>query len=415
MKKLNLLAAVVIVLSLILAGCGGPAGPTEVKMGALVPLTGALSEFGEGFRKAGDLAVAQLEEAGVAIDFVYADTETSAMPGVDAARNLVDVENVVALIGAASSGVTMPIAESVSIPSEVPQISNASTNPLMSNLPSDEGKDFLFRTCPSDALQGVVLGKLAADEGYQTASVLYVNNPYGEGLAEVFQEAFEAQGGQVLSLVPHDETPAPTYVTELNQVMDGEPDVMVALGYPGQATVYLKEFFEAGYNETTDLLFVDGTKSTEMPAELGADLLAGYFGTAPGTVGGEPLEIFQADYEAEYGELPPLPFMSNFYDAVIVAGLAAAACDAKDMDITPTCVRDHLREVGNPPGETITPGVESLTNAIELLNDGQAINYEGAAGAVDFDENGDVVTPIEVWKYVAEEPYIESVRMEEVE
>jgi ABC-type branched-subunit amino acid transport system substrate-binding protein len=285
----------------------------------------------------------------------------------------------------------------------------------MTVLPADEGKDFLFRTCPSDALQGVVLGKMAADQGYGTVSVLYVNNPYGEGLAEVFKESFEGRGGTVTAMVPHDESPAPTYVSELKKVMEGEPDAMVALSYPGHATVYLKEFFEAGYNETTDLLFVDGTKSVEMPEALGADLLAGFFGTAPGTVGGEALDIFESDYEAEYGELPPLPFMSNFYDAVAVAGLAAAACDAQGMDVTPICVRDMLREVGNPPGETITPGVESFKKALDLLKKGEAINYEGAAGAVDFDENGDVVTPIEVWKYIAEEPYIESVRMEEVE
>jgi hypothetical protein len=37
--------------------------------------------------------------------------------------------------------------------------------------------------------------------------------------------------------------------------------------------------------------------------------------------------------------------------------------------------------------------------AFDLLDKGKKINYEGAAGSVDFDENGDVVTPIEVWKY----------------
>ncbi|MFU8771675.1 MAG: ABC transporter substrate-binding protein, partial [Anaerolineales bacterium] len=209
-----------------------------------------------------------------------------------------------------------------------------------------------------------------------------------------------------------DESPAPTYVSELRRIMDANPDVVVALGYPGQATVYLKEFFEAGYNQTADLLFVDGTKSVEMPAALGAENLAGYFGTAPGTVGGLALEIFERDYEAKYGDLPPLPFMSNFYDAVFVAGLAAAACEAKGEEITPICIRDNLRFVANPPGEEIYPGVDGIKRALELLEDGQDINYEGAAGSVDFDENGDVVTPIEVWRYTAQEPYIESVRME---
>jgi ABC-type branched-subunit amino acid transport system substrate-binding protein len=415
MKAMRILSLLVVMslFSGVLAGCG-PAGPTKVKMGALLPLTGALSEFGGSFRNAGDLAVKHLEEAGVSLELVYGDTETSAMPGVDAARNLVDVEKAVALIGAASSGVTMPIAQSVSIPSEVPQISNASTNPLMTNLPADEGKDFLFRTCPSDARQGVVLGNMAADEGYGTVSVLYVNNPYGEGLAEVFTETFEGRGGTVPAMVPHDEEPAPTYVAELEKVLADEPDAMVALAYPGQATVYLKEFFEAGYDAATDLLFVDGTKSADMPVEIGVDLMAGYFGTAPGSKGGEPLEKFTEAFEAEYGELKPLPFTTNFYDAVVVAALAAAKCDADGVDVTPINVRDRLRDVANPPGEVVMPGAEGIKKAVELIKDGKDVNYEGAAGAVDFDENGDVVTPIEVWKYIAEDPYIESVRMEEV-
>ncbi len=387
----------------------------EVRLGGLIPETGALSEFGAGFRRSGDLAVNDLAAAGLPVRLIYGDTETSAMPGVDAASRLIDVEGVVALVGAASSGVTIPIAESVSIPKEVPQISNASTSPLITDLPADEGNDFLFRTCASDALQGIVLGQLAWEEGYETASVLWVNNPYGEGLMREFRASFEAEGGTILQDVAHDEDPAPTYVAELREVMAGDPDVMVALAYPGQATVYLKEFFEGGYHETTDLLFVDGTKSIRLPEEIGADLLAGFKGTAPGTRGGAPLERFEAGYRAEYGELPPLPFMDTFYDAVIVASLAAAKCQADGEAVTPICVRDNLREVANPPGEEVIPGVEGLTRALELLAAGEAINYEGAAGAVDFDAQGDVVTPIEVWQYVTEDPFIETVRMVELE
>ena len=403
---------VCLVFSPLLIGAGGAPKEKVVKLGGLLPLTGALSEFGEGFRKAGDLAVKQFAEAGFPIVIKYGDTETSAIPGVEAARTLVNVEKVVVLIGAAASGVTLPIAESVSIPNQVPQISNASTSPLISVLPADQGKDFLFRTCPSDALQGVILGKLAADEGYKNAAVFWVNNAYGQGLMERFKEAFEYRGGKVVASVPHDEKPAPTYVSELKQLMSRAPDAMLALGYPGQATVYLKEFFEGGYSKTTDLLFCDGTKSVEMPKALGAKNLAGFYGTAPGTAAGDSLSKFETAYKAEYGELPPLPFMSNFYDAIIVAGLAAAAADAKGMAITPVNVRDMLREVANPPGEVIVAGTEGLKKALDLLKAGKAINYEGAAGAVDFDKNGDVVTPVEIWKYTEKDPYIETVRME---
>jgi ABC-type branched-subunit amino acid transport system substrate-binding protein len=132
---------------------------------------------------------------------------------------LVDVERVVVLIGAAASGVSLPIAESVSIPGQVPQISNASTSPLITVLPADVGKDFLFRTCPSDALQGVILAKLAADEGYEKAAVFWVNNAYGQGLMERFKESFEYRGGKVVASVPHDEKPAPTDVAEIKRLM----------------------------------------------------------------------------------------------------------------------------------------------------------------------------------------------------
>jgi branched-chain amino acid transport system substrate-binding protein len=408
-RTLIIVLAVVLAFSVVLISCKKEEAK-PVKIGALIPLTGPLAEFGKGFRLAGDLAAEQMAAAGFPIEIKYADTETAAIPGVEAARTLADVEKVVVIVGAAASGVTIPVAESVSIPKQIPQISNASTSPLISYLPADEGKDFLFRTAPSDALQGVVLGQVAADEGYKTAAVFYVNNPYGQGLLDEFTKSFEKAGGKVVASTPHDEKPAPTYVTELRKLMQSKPDVMLALGYPGQATVYLKEFFEAGYNKTTALLFCDGTKSVEMPAALGPQNLAGYLGTAAGSVSGTSLTNFQNDYKAKYGDLPPLPYMDTLYDAVVIAGLAAAAAEYAKKPLDGVNVRDMLRRVANPPGEVVYAGVDGLKKAIQLLKEGKDINYEGVAGSQDFDKNGDVVTPIDVWAYTEEEPYIKTIR-----
>ncbi|MEW5816873.1 MAG: ABC transporter substrate-binding protein [Spirochaetota bacterium] len=417
MQRFKKLLCLLLVVSFICTGSllwagGAKEGAKPVKIGALIPLTGALSEFGKGFRDAGDMVVKQFAEAGFPIELKYGDTETAAIPGVEAARTLVNVENVPVLIGAAASGVSIPVAESVSIPNQIPQISNASTSPLLTLLPADQGKDFLFRTCPSDALQGVILGKLAADEGYKKAAVFWVNNPYGQGLMEEFKASFEKRGGKIVASVPHDEKPAPTYVSELKQLMQAQPEIMLALGYPGQATVYLKEFFEAGYNKTTKLLFCDGTKSVEMPKALGPQNLAGFLGTAAGSEGGVSSEIFKKDFEQIYGKLPPLPYMDNFYDAVVIAGLAAATCQAQKKPITGVNVRDNLRFVANPPGEVVNAGVAGFKKALELIKAGKDINYEGAAGSNDFDKNGDVVTPIEVWKYIEQDPYIQTIRLE---
>jgi len=60
-------------------------------------------------------------------------------------------------------------------PNQVPHISNTSTLPHISVLPADLEKDFLFRTCPSDRLEGATLGKLTADEGYKRAAVIWTN------------------------------------------------------------------------------------------------------------------------------------------------------------------------------------------------------------------------------------------------
>ncbi|MBW2411488.1 MAG: amino acid ABC transporter substrate-binding protein, partial [Deltaproteobacteria bacterium] len=95
--------------------------------------------------------------------------------------------------------------------------------------------------------------------------------------------------------------------------------------------------------------------------------------------------------------LPPKPFITNAYDGAAVIGLAAYAAKVKGLPLTSANIRDQLRVVANPPGEVVIPG--EFAKAFALLKAGKAINYEGAAGSVDFDRVGDVVTPIEIWEY----------------
>ncbi|HXH12632.1 MAG TPA: ABC transporter substrate-binding protein [Alphaproteobacteria bacterium] len=385
------------------------AAQDAIKIGTLIPLTGALAEFGPNFRKAADLAAAHLNEAGLSLQLVHADDETSAIPAVAAARKLVDIDKVPAIVGAAASGVTIPVAESVTIPSKVVQISNASTSPLITVLPADKGQDFLFRTCPSDALQGVVLGKLAAELRYKRAAAMYVNNPYGQGLAEQFKKSFEKRGGKVVAMVPHDEAPAPTYVAELRRAAKEKPDVLAAISYPGHATIYLREAIEGNYIKK--FLFCDGTKSLEVVKAIGEKHAEGMMGTAPGSVLTDSYNVFLAEYGKAYGEVPPLPFMTNMYDAVAVIGLGIKAAQLAGVQaINGVAIRDHLRRVATPPGETVGAGPANLQKAFQLLEEKKDINYEGASGSCDFDDNGDVVTPIEVWRFAGGK--ITTVRLE---
>jgi len=390
MKKLAIFASILILslsfISVVLA--------EDIKVGTLMAHTGPLKEYGPNIKNGAVLAAKQMAAAGFSMKLIHEDSETSAIPATNAAKKLVEIDRVVAIIGALASGVTVPVAESVTSPNNVIMISPASTSPLITVLPADQGKDFLFRTCPSDALQGVIAGKLAASYN-KTASVLYVNNPYGQGLAERFKKSFERRRGKVLAMVPHDEKAAESYTAELRKALEGNPDRLAAFSYPDHAKVYLKEAIE--FFKYKRFLFCDGTKSQDIIKSLGARNVEGQLGTAPGTKGGEPFVVFSADYKDEFGTLPPLPFITNAYDGAAVIGLAAYKAKVKGLALTAKNIRDNLRSVAGPPGEIIIPG--QFKKAFGLLSQGKDINYEGAAGSVDFDKNGDVVTPIEVWKF----------------
>ena len=200
MKKIIMLLMVIVGLVALHA----PVSAQEVVVGTLFDLTGALKDWGPRHQNAAELAAKQMAAAGLTINFVHQDSQTQAEAAKAAAEKLIAEDKVVAIIGSSSSGVIVPVAEAVTSPANVLMISPGATSPFITDLPQDQSKDMLFRTCPSDTLQGAVLGKLAASL-YKTASVVYVNNAYGQGLARQFQRSFVHHGGFVYTMIPHDE------------------------------------------------------------------------------------------------------------------------------------------------------------------------------------------------------------------
>lgn len=389
--------------------------PPAISVGQIAPFTGAGAEFGEFYRDGAALGVdhinAATEEAlgGPVIgEHLSEDTNTLPTPAIEAARQLVEVEGVPAIIGGWSSGVTVAVSTSVTIPNEVLQISNGSTSPLISVLPEDREADMLFRTTASDALQGVVAAQLARGEIFddysvESASTIFINNPYGQGLSNAFARSFQARGGTVLAQVPHPEESQPTYTSQLAQAYQGEPEMLFAASYPGHSATFLQEARDIF--EHTHWQFVDGNRSAEVIDAVGAEDLEGRYGTAPGQDPSLPgFENFAAAFEEAYGHDRIPPFTESAYDAAILIGLATVKAIADGHDsveaITGTVLRDRLREVANPPGKEIVAGdAESLLAGIEAIMNGEDVAYTGAAGPADFDANGDVITPIAIWRY----------------
>lgn len=371
---------------------GGAAAPSgdAIKIGALMPMTGDLQAYGEtslnGVRLAADEINAAGGVMGRSLDVVVGDTQTAAQPSIDAAQKLVSVEGVVGLIGALSSGNTIPVAQSVSSVNSIPQISPASTSPVITTL---DDQDFLFRTVPSDAFQGVALADVVQEQGLDDLAIIYINNDYGQGLAESFQAAFEATGGTITGSVPYEQG-QPSYRGELQQLASGGATALTLIGYPENGITILKQSLEERFFDT--FVFTDGMKAPEVIDAIGADALEGAFGTAPqAATETAAYESFSKAYNDKYGELPPKPYIDTAYDAVMLMGLAIAKADSTDG----TAIRNALREVANAPGEKIHPG--EWERAIATLQNGEDIDYTGASGNLEFDTNGDVGGSFAEW------------------
>ena len=387
----GLLLAVLAATTVAIASCGDDEGD-QLRIGVLLDFSGPLAEFSPPTLNAIELAVLHVNEAGGVngqdVVIVTGDTRVDPTQGVEEARRLIDVEGVHAIVGPLSSSVTLAVIESVARDAGIPVISPSATSPAITTV-DDDG--YLFRTTISDAAQGVALAALARNEGFTNVGVLFRDDAYGQGLAEEFSRAFDG----TVTAAAYAPKGQPSYLSELNRVAGDGAEALVAIAFPEEARVFLREATENGI--FSRFLFVDGTRSQELIDAIGAEHLDGSKGTAPGSGPATPAsEAWDASYLAEYGELPTVPYVREPYDAVIAIALAAQAAGSTDG----AAIRDQLTRIANPGGAVFIAGPEGVRDALEALRNGDDINYEGAATTVDWDAVGDVTSGyIEIWEY----------------
>ena len=165
----------------------------EISVGILLPETGGLASVGGPMIQAAQLPVMQVNganPAGLSVNAQLEDTQTSPDTGTSAAESLVSA-GVPSVCGSASSGVNVPVSQEVFIPNEIVGCSPSSTALSVTNLEDD---DYIFRTAPSDLLQGRVMAQVMSERLEADAvSVLHVNNDYGQQLADRFAETFDGE------------------------------------------------------------------------------------------------------------------------------------------------------------------------------------------------------------------------------
>ena len=399
---------IVVVLAAVLGGLFTPttAAKPALRIGTLLSITGALSQYGPGDTQGAYLAVHEINKAGGVlgqpIQLFTEDDQTDSTAAAAATTKLITQNHVNAIVGAQFSGGTIA-SIGIAKAAGVPMVSPSATSPALSNLTLTGG--YFFRTAPSDALQGVV----AANYLYTNLSsptIRYINligrdDSYGRGLVGVINTKFTALGGHVNTTVIINPK-ATTFQTDLQTLFSTNPQAVYFAGFPGEGLILMSQW-QAGLSSNPGWnrpwFFSEGLDSQAFMDQLrGSSVnvdVTKIRGTSPVSPFGAIHDAWVVQFKAANNGLVPVLYSDYTYDAVYL--IALAATKAKSVD--GTAIQANLRAVSGGSGSggtVIKPGQWAL--ALTTLNaTGGTVNWEGAAGSENFDANGDVRGSYEVW------------------
>jgi branched-chain amino acid transport system substrate-binding protein len=386
------------------APCTESIGPIEqpdaFNVGVLLPLSGDQRLNNEARLTAVELAQADFNELGGVggrqIGLIVCDTGGEDERALDGARHLVESAGVQAIIGPNESSQVIDVSNAHTIPGGVTLVSPSATATSISAL-DDEG--LVWRTAPSDTLQGQAIGRLAArlSDGATDARVAVLarrNDVYASGLRDSLvqhlPEAIIDGGGERFVAVDYDvEGPGSgtSYQEPVQRALEGgtEPDIVIILGFTEAWSIV--ERMEA---ETTagDIIYVlpDAARAASEASDAVATLEGRIWGTTPRNDGDndyEPWRSFDVKFTAEFGEDPSnFTFVANSYDALYAIALAASGTDFRGGSIAA-----GMAELSS--GTAVDATQSGAQEGMTLRAGGDSVDLRGASGPLDFDSNGD--------------------------
>jgi branched-chain amino acid transport system substrate-binding protein len=348
-----------------------------IKIGILIPLTGATSQFGATMSRAAQIAAEEINAAGGVngrrVEVVIEDDQSNPEAAVRAARKLIDVDRVVAIGGSYASSVTSAIAplcwESKTV------LATSSGADSITKLPH---QGYIFRTSPTVTLQGTRVGDLGVELGCKKMFFMGPQTPFAQSYIDIISGIFTRAGGTGAGLIYEDKKSS--YRSEVDQALRAKPDVIVLGGYVPDTSVVLKDLYRAGYDgRRIGFSFGINQKLVEaVPAEVGE----GAYSLVPSasvTAGAYKRLVAKMKIEALDS------YSCQVYDHVNLVALALAS--ASSADVNGTTVRDNLRGISQSPQGKV---VDSAADGLKLLSTGGRINFDGASGPLEFADNGDV-------------------------
>lgn len=243
MKKFSLVFSLILIL-ITFSSCGkfeNNNKKDEIKIGAVLPLTGDLSALGKSSKNALDMLVEETNEndgiKGKKIKIIYEDDENKPEKSINKLQKLINDEEIVAVIGSITSKCSLAMGP-IASKNKVPMITPSSTNTKITR----EGGDYVYRACFNDEFQGKALSKyIVEDLNMKTASVLYnAEDEYSKGLAESFKHNFEKYGGKILAYEKYS-TKEESFDKQLSTVKKFNTDVLFIPDYYNVVNLIAKE------------------------------------------------------------------------------------------------------------------------------------------------------------------------------
>jgi branched-chain amino acid transport system substrate-binding protein len=353
------------------------AQPATIRLGTLNPLTGAGGSYGPSMRKAMEWVAQEVNAAGGVngrqVQLVSEDDQTNPEAAVRAARKLIDVDKVSAIMGTWASAVTTAVAplcwESKTF------LTTVSGSDTITQLPH---LGFLVRTQPNTHLQIGKLGEFMLALKFKRVFTLAAQTPFAVPSQKRLSEILPRGGAEAVGSVIYDKDKT-TFRSEVDQAVRAKPDMIYLNGYTPDCTILMKELFKAGYT--------------------GAKIAQGYAVNAK-LLGSLPHEVTDGTYTATPSpavesagykrlakalgtdDLDPYSCQCHDHISLVLLAIAHARGEASG-----TAIKDHVRSIAQGNGMKVDNAVEGL----KLLGQGKAINYEGASGPCDFTEAGDIL------------------------
>jgi ABC-type branched-subunit amino acid transport system substrate-binding protein len=351
-------------------------GDGTLTIGALLPQTGDLAFLGPPEFAGVQAGIDEINANGGVLgkDVVYNKSDSGdGTPDIAGASvdKLLDASSDV-IIGAAASSVSLSVIDKITSAGVV-EFSPANTSPAFDTYPD---KDLYFRTSPSDALQGAVLGNLAVQDGFSNVAILARQDSYGEGLANQVATTLEDKGATVATKQLYS-ADAQNFTAEVNKVAASQPDAIVLVAFEETTKIIPQLIAKSIGPQDLQMYFVDGN-TADYSKDFDSGTLTGVKATypAPPDLGDIKQVLLKVD-----PKLTDFTYGPQSFDATIMTALAATA--AKD---------DAGESIGSKLIEISKYGTECDTYAdcVALLDKGEDIDYNGVSGPCDLNDSGSV-------------------------